>query len=143
LEANLADTLTCRIGIAVLMAAVVFAFVGVKFLRSTNRVAMLDLEHRSFSPIDPKSGKARKAFPCEQLYIHMDETIPSDGDVGIYGKIMIIGPETHASPQVNVPLFHSISYENFFQAVEELEKAASWKGLIGSETWIKMYRFRE
>ncbi|MCI5223405.1 MAG: hypothetical protein D3924_12205 [Candidatus Electrothrix sp. AR4] len=57
---------------------------------------------------------------------------------------MIIGPDkvpgTQVAPEVNVTLFHSIPYEYFFQAVGELEKAASWKGLIGSTLWINMYR---
>ena len=147
LKANLADVTTCLTGTAVLAVALVLALAGVKLLKSPGRVGVLDLETGSFSAVDQKSGKTRRAFSCGDLYIHMVETPPADGDAGFRGKITIVGPgkpqDEQAPPEVNVTLFHCLPYEDFFKAVRELEKAATWKGLIGSETWINMYRSRQ
>ena len=92
LIANLRNVEVCIGGTAALAVALAFALVGVKLRRSTDRVGVLDLEKGCFAAVDQKSGKAGSAFPCADLYMHMVEAVPADGDAGMHGKITIVGP---------------------------------------------------
>ncbi len=144
LKASLTDMNTLLMGIASLVLALGFAMLGLVFLLSTNRVGLLDLANVTFSAVYWRSGKPKRAFSCSDLYIHIVETVRAEGDCVMRGRISIVGPEKPDSkrvpPEVNGILFFSLCDEDFFKTVRELEKVASWKGLIGDDTLIKLYK---
>jgi len=145
LRENLGNVQRVVLGTGVFIVAAAIAFVGIRFVRGTDRLAMLDLEKGEFAVVDQKSEQLKQAFPCGDLYIQMAEVPPDESDTGVHGKITIVGPghpDDEPAPDVNVTLAHYLPYEPLFNTVRELERAASWKGIIGEETWIKMYRSR-
>ncbi len=144
LRANLKDPTTWLGGAGALIVALLAAWGGFRLLKSTNRIGMLDLENCCFSTIDKKDGETDKVFPCQDLYIHLEEVRPLDTDAEFHGKITIMGPgkpdEGNADPEVDVTIFHNLRFEDAFKAVRELQKAASWKGIIGDKVLINLYR---
>ncbi len=144
LRMNLKDATTSLAGLGALVVALLFAWGGTRLLKSTNRIGMLDLEKRCFSTIDQKDGKTDKVFSCQDLYIHLAEVIPDDSHTKFHGKITIAGPErpdgVEASPELHVTIFHYLRFEDLFKAVRELEKAASWKGIVGDKILVSLYR---
>ena len=143
LRANLSDTTTCLAGIGALSVALLVALVGVHLLRSTNLIGMLDLETRCFSAINRRDSTIGKAFSCEDIYIHLAEIIIDDSQTMFHGKITLIcshhSDGMAASPKLHLTMFHYLCFEDIFRVVNELQKAASWKGIIGDEMLVNLY----
>ena len=147
LRANLKDPTALIAGTGALLLASLVAWGGAVLLKRTNRVAMLDLENRHFCTINRRNGNTKDVFPCEDLYIRLMEVRPLDTDAEFHGKITIIGPEKpdegRTEPDVDVTIFRYLRFKDVVKAIRELQKAASWKGIIGEELLISLYRSAE
>jgi len=146
LDARDAAAVRWIIGTGVFAAALALALVGIRFLRGTNRVGVLDLQLGFFSAVDPKTGKVGEAISCRQLHVHLEEIEPVDADEDFHGRISIVGPDLldrgDALPQIDTTILHCRDVAGFFTAIRELQAAAPWKGIAGDEELIKMYRDR-
>ncbi len=142
LRANLRTPTTCVGGTAVFVVAVLVALLGVKLLRGTNRIALLDAANGLFSAIDRKTGRTCKPFPCRELYINLAQNISGDAETRTYGRITIVGPEEAGGgkTQVEATIIHRLTLEGISKAVRELEMAATWKGVIGDEFLVNRCR---
>ena len=54
LKANLKDATCCVMGAAAFLVALLIAWAGIYLMKSTNRIAKLDLENALFSAADPR-----------------------------------------------------------------------------------------
>ncbi len=144
LRENVKDATTWLGGLGAFIAASLAVWCGIKLRKGTNRTALLDLENRCFARVGRRDGAPHQAVSCRDLYIHLEEVDPSDGDTDFLGKITIVGPEnpdtTKGDRAVNVVINHRLRFDLLFDVVRELQKAAAWKGIIGDEILVNRFR---